>query len=103
MLHVGISNSKGEVYNFDERGCNKEKWKESLAIKLEDKIIEKPQHFDKLLDNFNKSEKEREKKHKYTALDNNCYSYVVRFLNSIEYQGKSNHTKESLIEQSVSK
>lgn len=102
LLHCGISNSKGEVYNFDERGCCKEMWDlDCLAIKIEDKSTEDKDNFDQMLENFHKEEVKRSKKHKYTSLDNNCYSYVVRFLNCIKFQGRSDHTKESLIKQFI--
>jgi hypothetical protein len=32
----------------------------------------------------------------YHELDHNCYDYIVSFLNTVEFKGSSEHTKDSL-------
>jgi len=97
LLHCGISNSQGSVYNFDSRGvCMDKPWDEVLHIPL---IVEShsDEKWDLLLQAHYEREKQLEMKKKYHQLDNNCYDFVVRFLNEIQYEGKNNHTKEDLV------
>jgi hypothetical protein len=35
LLHCGISNSQGQVYNFDQHGYHLERWRESISVPLE--------------------------------------------------------------------
>ena len=42
-------------------------------------------------------------KRSYHATRNNCYDYVIRFLNSINFENKSQHSKEDLVERLIKK
>lgn len=33
----------------------------------------------------------------YKQLQNNCYDYVIRFLNGIKFEGRENHQKEDIV------
>jgi hypothetical protein len=39
--------------------------------------------------------------HRYHQIDNNCYSFVIRFLNEIRYAGSKDHTKEEVVEKFI--
>ena len=127
LLHVGISDSKGIVYNFDEKGLHSEIWKESLSVSIlpwnqirmskpvsttekiessssssllqgpcvdsskdddENEIHSLDETFlqwDSLLLAFFASEKKRLFSHRYHPRHNNCYDFVLRFLNSLDF------------------
>lgn len=100
ILHVGISNSKGKVYNFwnnynieDE---SRKIWKRVLNIELDqlpEELKKNPEKFNDILyENFLDQKK---KFSNYNQFNNNCYDYVCRFLNKIKY-GQITWTKESL-------
>lgn len=38
---------------------------------------------------------------KYQQLENNCYDFVIRFLNSISYKGRNDHMKGPIVEELV--
>lgn len=96
LLHIGISNSKGVVYNFwNEYKKDKDDvkmWKKVINITL-DHLTLNDVEFDKCLDEDIKIQKK--KYPKYEQLGNNCYSYICRFLNSIKY-ANIEWTKEKL-------
>lgn len=97
LLHVGISNSSGNVFNFDEKGRKVDKsWEECLNVKLsldsEQELL-----FDQLLEEFFQEELLMSKFSKYHSLLNNCYNFVLRFLNKIRYQNRDDHSKESIV------
>eukprot|EP00128_Syssomonas_multiformis_P006568 Colp12_sorted_trinity150504_noHs@13473 len=100
LLHVGISNSKGVVYNFDERGLSVDHngWEECIGIQLhvplDDRdwdrcLIEHSQFFD---DN-------------YEPLQHNCYDYVISFLHFIRFShhGRTTWDKDTFSDVFVEK
>ena len=36
LLHCGISDSQGQVYNFDQHGYHLDRWRESISVPLDD-------------------------------------------------------------------
>jgi hypothetical protein len=95
LLHCGISNSKGKVYNFDIGGCSAEEWKLSLSINLAHPCSDS--EWDAQLERHNNAEKSFLAYRPYQALRNNCYDYVIRFLNGIKFEGKEDHKKEDVV------
>jgi hypothetical protein len=102
LLHIGISNSKNEIYNFwnnykiEEAASDKNYiWKNVLNIPLDDlcETFKEDEIFDSVIlsDLF----EQQEKFPKYDQFDNNCYAYICRFLNTINYSNIK-WTKESL-------
>ena len=57
----------------------------------------KDEEWDNLLEKHNKEEKERCKKKKYVETANNCYSFIIRFLNKVRFQSNANHNKEKIV------
>jgi len=102
FLHCGISNTSGIVFNFDEQGAHKELWKDCLCIGLNTSNWTDEQ-WDKELTKHLISEMERSRKSRYHQLNNNCYDFVLRFLNTIQFGGHASHTKESIVKQYVEK
>jgi len=97
LLHCGISNSKGLVYNFDSRGVSLDQpWSEVINVMLKTDNYSDEQ-WDRYLQEHYENEKILEKKNKYNQFDNNCYDYVLRFFNTIKYDGKNNHTKADIV------
>ncbi|XP_006813497.1 MKRN2 opposite strand protein-like [Saccoglossus kowalevskii] len=88
-LHVGITSSKGAVYNYDEYGLHKVKdkhsWKQSVIIPLldnryDDELMEL---WDECLQNYavtNEWDPD-----KYNEETHNCYDFVIGFLNNVQY------------------
>lgn len=114
LLHVGVSDSLGNVFNFDERGVliDNGGWKDCLCISLNDPFEngdnndeisnKKPKtHWDKELNAHYFSERENLQTNRdlrYHQLQNNCYDFVLRFLNKIAFENRTNHTKEELVQ-----
>eukprot|EP01126_Amoeba_proteus_P035287 TRINITY_DN3553_c0_g1_i14.p1 TRINITY_DN3553_c0_g1~~TRINITY_DN3553_c0_g1_i14.p1 ORF type:complete len:223 (+),score=51.17 TRINITY_DN3553_c0_g1_i14:62-670(+) len=99
LLHTGISDSKGNVFNFDSRGIcidAPERWSPSLSIRLSCTTISDLE-WDRLLLLHVEEEREREKKRRYHQINNNCYDFVMRFLNFINYENRKNHEKEQIV------
>jgi hypothetical protein len=96
LFHVGLSSRDGTyVFHFNERGAQRSavhKWKEALCVPLH------PADHD-VWDDRLKAHLANEKKRmqRYHGLKNNCYSFVIRFLNRITYQNRSNHTRNSVL------
>lgn len=97
LLHVGITNSKGHVFNFDAGGCHIEPvWVECITVPLEASHLSDT-HWDQRLQQHHNSEQTRKTTYPYHSLSNNCYDYAIRFLNSINFEGKSNHSKDDIV------
>jgi len=98
LLHCGITDSQGNVYNFDQRGPRKDskKWTRCIAQRLNHPALD-DKHWDEQLMEHNKEEKRREKSAGYRDLSNNCYDYIIRFLNNIKFGDKATHTKEDIV------
>merc|ERR1712046_326885 len=95
LLHCGISDSRGRVYNFDESGYHVDaSWKESICIPIGGTWDS--QAFDAALTSFHADHSKRGVR--YQALGPNCFTYVVEFLNSSNFNGHSDHTVESIEE-----
>jgi hypothetical protein len=98
ILHMGISNSKCKVYNFwfnykieePDKGI----WKNVININLDSlpEPLQVDDIFDMVLDD-NITEQKANNLH-YDQFNNNCYSYICRFLNSINYNS-TEWTKEN--------
>jgi len=100
LLHVGISDSKGNILNFDSRGVScdpSSDWRDVLSFPIP---IDR---FDERLSTHTHLEKERERGNKYHQIDNNCYDFAIRFLNFIHWEGSNQHTKESFVVNTVGK
>jgi len=100
LLHCGISDSQGAVLNFDHRGVMVDPpsmW--NLVISLP---IAKD-NFDSFLISHTKNEKQRESQSRYHQIDNNCYDFVIRFLNHVSWNNKNNHTKLEFVEVFIGK
>lgn len=90
ILHVGISNSSNEVYNFwfkykIDKAEDVSMWQNVLNIELSSlpEIIK--ENFDEILKEDMRSQSEAYSL--YHQFDNNCYDYICRFLNGINYSG----------------
>jgi hypothetical protein len=88
ILHIGISNSKGIIYNFwnsyDKSDSSKGIWKHVVNISIDD-LKMSAEDFDTVLE----QDLRNQMKHypKYHQIDNNCYNYICRLFNSIKYAG----------------
>lgn len=102
LLHIGISNSKKEIYNFWDNykieeidSSNNFIWKSVMNIPLGNlsQNLDDDEMFDSILisDLF----KQQDIFPKYDQFNNNCYAYICRFLNSINYSN-TYWTKENL-------
>merc|ERR1711998_122760 len=91
LLHAGVTDSSGRVYNFDGAGhhCD-ESWEEAINVP----IACDPKIWDDALATFD--QRHRELGIPYQELGYNCYNYLVDFLNSMAYQERTNHTVESV-------
>jgi hypothetical protein len=96
LLHCGISDSRGRVYNFEYQLHIDEPWQQCLSIPLQDGT-DSDQEWDKQLGKHHTFMTQVIKKRPYDALDHNCYDYVVEFLNKIAFNNSTKHDKESLV------
>ncbi len=86
ILHVGVSNSKCQVYNFwNDYKVESPKgiWSKTICIEISTILKEIADIDDKLFDSYlDKNLVDQKNKFgKYHQLDNNCFDYVCRFLN----------------------
>ncbi|EGD73626.1 hypothetical protein PTSG_12294 [Salpingoeca rosetta] len=92
VLHVGITDSTGKVWNFDSKGLFQEDsgWDKCIILDLG---IEGPK-----VDSTLASETEhwRRASPAYHATANNCFDYIVQILNKLAFNGTSTWTKVSL-------
>ncbi|NWR06557.1 MKROS protein, partial [Paradoxornis webbianus] len=83
-LHVGITNSKGVVYHFDQEGVHRAAsgWEQSISIPLvQPDMWELLQHWDDLLEEF--SLEEAWLPHRYEEQQHNCFSFALAFVNGV--------------------
>eukprot|EP00656_Telonema_subtile_P048711 TRINITY_DN5877_c0_g1_i1.p1 TRINITY_DN5877_c0_g1~~TRINITY_DN5877_c0_g1_i1.p1 ORF type:complete len:248 (-),score=66.36 TRINITY_DN5877_c0_g1_i1:256-999(-) len=91
LLHAGVSDSEGRVYNFDQDGHHVQTWEEAICVPVE---CDDPEAWDAALIGFDLNHQDTGVP--YSERGYNCYNYVVDFLNSIQYLGKTNHSVESV-------
>ena len=101
LLHAGVSNSRGVVYNFDERGHHRDdRWIECVSAPLDG--IE---DFDEKLNAYDALHRKRVRHYSHRIHreedemehpGNNCFDYVVGFLNYVRYKGRNDHTVQSI-------
>uniref|UniRef100_A0A8C5U0A7 MKRN2 opposite strand n=1 Tax=Malurus cyaneus samueli TaxID=2593467 RepID=A0A8C5U0A7_9PASS len=87
-LHVGITNSKGVVYNYDQEGVHRADrgWEQCIGIPLvQPDMAELLQQWDSLLEEF--SLEETWLPHRYEEQQHNCYTFALTFINRIR-QGR---------------
>ncbi|XP_054708548.1 MKRN2 opposite strand protein-like isoform X2 [Uloborus diversus] len=87
-LHIGITDSKGNVYEYDYSGIsqnNGDSWSQCFPIKIfNSKSSCLPSEWDKTLDNMQMQKcwsAERYNEESY-----NCYSFVLSFLKALDLQ-----------------
>lgn len=99
LLHVGISNSLGFIYNFwgnyrVELRTDRFFWQNTVNIPLKlDKSLD-DEAFDQALERSFVAQ--REKFAKYDQFSNNCYSFVCRFMGEIAYESCESWEKADL-------
>eukprot|EP01112_Ceratiomyxa_fruticulosa_P009376 TRINITY_DN2442_c0_g1_i2.p1 TRINITY_DN2442_c0_g1~~TRINITY_DN2442_c0_g1_i2.p1 ORF type:complete len:294 (-),score=52.32 TRINITY_DN2442_c0_g1_i2:104-985(-) len=121
ILHVGITNSQGNVFHYDERGVHVDDfWNECLSIQIfqtpstpteatttttaqepstENTLTPSDDVWDKYLLTYCEI-KRGDPSNRYHPLQNNCYSYVVGVFNHIQVGGSAVvHDKVSLVHQ----
>ncbi|XP_062441434.1 MKRN2 opposite strand protein [Rhea pennata] len=102
-LHVGITNTNGIVYNYDEEGIHRDEtgWEQCISIPLvQPDMFGLLHQWDKLLEEF--SAGEAWLPHRYEEHDHNCYTYALAFINSVlTAQGKQQMSKSEFTEKFV--
>ena len=95
LLHCGVSNSRGVVYNFDERGRHADdSWLECVCVPLP---VDLPDaEFDAALVAHNAAHARANVK--YHPLQHNCFDYLVGFLNAVRYGGTAGNSKATVEE-----
>ncbi|XP_009957140.1 PREDICTED: MKRN2 opposite strand protein [Leptosomus discolor] len=102
-LHVGITNSNGVVYHYNEEGIHRAErgWEQCISIPLvQPDMFGLLQQWDQLLKEF--SVGEAWLPHRYQEHDHNCYTFALAFINSVlTAQGKRQMTKSEFTEMFV--
>ncbi|NWI25196.1 MKROS protein, partial [Sula dactylatra] len=102
-LHVGITNSNGMVYNYNEEGIQRAEtgWEQCISIPLvQPDAFGLLQQWDTLLEEF--SAGEAWLPYRYEEHDHNCYTYALAFINSVlTAQGKQQMSKSEFTEKFV--
>lgn len=107
LLHCGISDSRGMVFNFDERGHHRDtSWRESICVPLNAEVTQalSARGDDSRGGNvrsFDRALAEHDAAHiaagqPYHDNDDNCYHYAVGFLNHVRFRGRTDHTIHSI-------
>jgi len=91
-LHVGITDSRGTVYDFDSDGLHTStvRWGHCLAITLEPRGMEAGLEWDTKLQEF--ALKPEWQASQYNEQSRNCYHFVISFL---QYYGLSTYPSDS--------
>ncbi|XP_056357212.1 MKRN2 opposite strand protein [Oenanthe melanoleuca] len=87
-LHVGITNSQGVVYNYDQEGVHRagSGWEQCICIPLvQPDMWELLQLWDNLLEEF--SWEEAWLPHRYDEQQHNCFTFALAFVNRVR-QGR---------------
>ncbi|XP_067138810.1 MKRN2 opposite strand protein [Centruroides vittatus] len=94
-LHIGITDSKGEVYDFDREGLRfncSHLWNECLPITIISKLDTTwKEYWDYILNAI--CHQDQWQKEKYEENSHNCYSFVLSFLRALQLR----QMKSSLI------
>ncbi|XP_054243662.1 MKRN2 opposite strand protein [Indicator indicator] len=102
-LHVGITNSNGVVYNYDQEGIQRAEtgWEQCISIPLvQPDMFGLLQQWDQLLEEF--SVGEAWLPHRYEEDEHNCYTFALAFLNSVlAAEGKQQLSKREFTERFV--
>ncbi|XP_063267903.1 MKRN2 opposite strand protein [Prinia subflava] len=83
-LHVGITNSKGVVYSYDQQGVHRagSGWEQSICIPLvQPDMWELLQRWDELLEEFSLGEAWLP--HRYEEQQHNCFTFALSFVNAV--------------------
>nr|XP_020032742.1 MKRN2 opposite strand protein [Castor canadensis] len=83
-LHVGITNTNGVVYNYNQQGVQRDEagWEQSLSVPLvQPGMFGLLDHWDKYLEDFSATEDWLP--HRYEEDHHNCYSYTLTFINCV--------------------
>ncbi|KAM4022694.1 MKRN2 opposite strand protein [Anomaloglossus baeobatrachus] len=102
-LHVGITSCEGIVHHYNESGTHKDPsgWEQCVAVAL----VPPDQHalvyqWDSYLQDF--SYKEEWLPHRYDEKEHNCYTYALRFINSLLHlQEKKTFSKEEFTQKFI--
>jgi hypothetical protein len=107
LLHIGISNATGSVVSHFDSSVHQNDWRGSLTLSIP--LMHLPHEEESALQRWDDAllantlqEREREILYPYHTHNNNCYDFVVRFLNAICFQNHTNHTKLPLVENYIS-
>ncbi|XP_074860977.1 MKRN2 opposite strand protein isoform X3 [Carettochelys insculpta] len=102
-LHVGITNTNGLVYNYNETGIHRAElgWEQCISIPLvQPDLNSLLNQWDKYLEDF--STGEAWFFHRYDEHHHNCYTYALTFINCIlAVQGKQPMSKSEFTERFV--
>ncbi|KFM77511.1 hypothetical protein X975_18852, partial [Stegodyphus mimosarum] len=83
-LHIGVTDSLGNVFEYDSHGLNKsngENWEQCLCIEILQRDHLRS-YWDKVLNEV--FQQECWTPDRYNAEDHNCYSFVLTFLKSLQ-------------------
>ncbi|XP_041479195.1 MKRN2 opposite strand protein-like [Lytechinus variegatus] len=97
FLHAGISNSKGVVYNYDDNGIHQDSssWEQCVVIPLLScHDYEMKQEWDTELHQLSMSSGWTQER--YHEEINNCFDFVVGFLNHIDYNQTVKHISKPI-------
>ncbi|MEE6516679.1 hypothetical protein FKM82_026351, partial [Ascaphus truei] len=102
-LHVGITSSKGIVYNYNETGIHRDDagWQQCVWVPLVPPDLYALIHqWDAYLEDF--SAADYWLSHRYREQDHNCYTFALMFINSmLALQGKKKFNKNEFTERFV--
>uniref|UniRef100_A0A287D5P6 MKRN2 opposite strand n=2 Tax=Ictidomys tridecemlineatus TaxID=43179 RepID=A0A287D5P6_ICTTR len=102
-LHVGITNTNGVVYNYNQCGVQRDQagWEQSLSVPLvQPNMFGLRDQWDRYLEDF--SATGAWLPHRYDEDYHNCYSYTLSFINCIlTTEGKEQLDKNEFTEKYV--
>ena len=102
LLHVGITDAAGlVVYNFDRsvQATPAAAWGPCLATPLASDLTDAA--WDQGLQAFAQLERTRARARPYHDLNNNCFSFALRFLDRVAWNGCRSHRKEDFARQFI--
>ncbi|XP_076184088.1 MKRN2 opposite strand protein-like [Ptiloglossa arizonensis] len=99
-LHIGITNSKGIVFEFDKQGViinDHSKWTDSIVLKITPTSWDN--HWDETLQAMLKDIKW--KSENYDEVKMNCFNFVMEFINNLHYTNIIFASKENMCDKLI--
>lgn len=95
-LHIGVCDERGTVFALDREGVEIGAWKHCFVMELPDNLALAVVDWNAALVSHAREEAATFATHPYRKRKNNCFDFVVRFLNKLTAASVPRYTKNSV-------